>query len=617
MVCPGDLLCAGTPSQGFLGRRLARLARPYGRVGSFASAKLLRRKPLAGLLRAIAAIGRKPRDGGCTTSPQRLLGHVVGCILAVLTCITPLGTALAATTDIAAGDLTIRVNDTGRIVALTDSDGNDHLAPGYSPPLLKLIVAENTVDPPLKAWELLPNGFEPFPSNPRQHVLTFDGAEVRLEVEERDDYVTLKLRHLTSEFLDVRAAMWGPYELSIGQQVADVAGIAYSRDFAIGIQALNQKTFAGTPWEFADPSFATNVLGNVAAAKSLFSVDKPPTLLYAVYDRAQYSVTLTYDEALDTAARPAGDAFVVRFGSDRNRVLNVGILGDTVTLRLTFGRGASQDVSVSYSPPTGGSAIRDASNNEAAALDGVQVRNHIVRPTGVITTTGTHPTNHPFDVTITFSEEVTAFAADDVTVTNGTGSRFSGAGTTYTLTVTPDGDYAGDVTVTVLSRAARGSDSGNLNTEFDATFAVDTRGLLGLVFGIGGCPGYLQHQPQLRRHAHPDADLRREAGRWQCAGERGVSCLGRSGRGDAGAAETGGKPGRGFGVGPGPGVDFGAYGDIEAAGRGAGGARGTCELYAAERLEAAGWSGQNGAGAERHSSDERDLLAADQPHHLW
>ena len=44
----------------------------------------------------------------------------------------------------------------------------------------------------------------------------------------------------------------GLMRLTIGEQVADVVGVAYSRDFAVGIQALNVKTFAGAPYEFTN-----------------------------------------------------------------------------------------------------------------------------------------------------------------------------------------------------------------------------------------------------------------------------------------------------------------------------------------------------------------------------
>ncbi|MCY4495464.1 MAG: Ig-like domain-containing protein, partial [Acidimicrobiaceae bacterium] len=58
----------------------------------------------------------------------------------------------------------------------------------------------------------------------------------------------------------------------------------------------------------------------------------------------------------------------------------------------------------------------------------------------------------PLNVTFTFSESVTEFVTEDVTVTGGTKGTFAGSGTTYTLAVTPTG--SANVVVTVAADAA-------------------------------------------------------------------------------------------------------------------------------------------------------------------
>ena len=86
----------------------------------------------------------------------------------------------------------------------------------------------------------------------------------------------------------------------------------------------------------------------------------------------------------------------------------------------------------------------------------------------------THPTKDPFTVTITFSESVTDLKANEITVSNGTGSSFSGSGSTYRLRVTPAADFEGNVEMTVPAGVAKdGSD--NTNEAASATFSVDTR----------------------------------------------------------------------------------------------------------------------------------------------
>lgn len=87
--------------------------------------------------------------------------------------------------------------------------------------------------------------------------------------------------------------------------------------------------------------------------------------------------------------------------------------------------------------------------------------------TGAPTVTLTGPTDvvtEDFTVTFTFSEAVTGFTADDVTVTNGTKGTFAGSGTTYTLVVTPD--LGTTVSVSVDADAAE-DDAGNGNTASD------------------------------------------------------------------------------------------------------------------------------------------------------
>ena len=84
-----------------------------------------------------------------------------------------------------------------------------------------------------------------------------------------------------------------------------------------------------------------------------------------------------------------------------------------------------------------------------------------------------HPTKDVFTVTITFSEPATGVEESEIEVDNGTGSNFSGSGATYSLQVTPDSDFEGDVTVTVPAGVAEDG-SMNTNEAVSEMFAVDT-----------------------------------------------------------------------------------------------------------------------------------------------
>ena len=105
----------------------------------------------------------------------------------------------------------------------------------------------------------------------------------------------------------------------------------------------------------------------------------------------------------------------------------------------------------------------DAAGNTSSTSEALV----ITLDTGAPTVTLTGPTDvvtEDFTVTFTFSENVTDFTADDVTVTNGTKGTFSGSGTTYTLVVTPD--LGTTVSVSVGADVAE-DDAGNGNTSSD------------------------------------------------------------------------------------------------------------------------------------------------------
>ena len=108
----------------------------------------------------------------------------------------------------------------------------------------------------------------------------------------------------------------------------------------------------------------------------------------------------------------------------------------------------------------------------------------VSKPTVTITSGGLHPTKDPFEVTIEFSSAVTGFEAEDVVVANGTATGFTGTRARYRITIMPDVDYEGAVTVSVSSGAAT-EENGVGNTEASAKFLVDTRTpvLLALIYG--------------------------------------------------------------------------------------------------------------------------------------
>ena len=135
-------------------------------------------------------------------------------------------------------------------------------------------------------------------------------------------------------------------------------------------------------------------------------------------------------------------------------------------------RSAAYGETYSYQVSAGigvGEAVRSAIVE--VTLPGVDTLAPAIRS---IASDAIHPAKSAFTVTITFSKPVTGLTESEIEVTNGTGSDFSGSGATYTLRVTPDADFEGNVTVTVPAGVAEDS-AANPNEVSTETFAVDTR----------------------------------------------------------------------------------------------------------------------------------------------
>ncbi|MDM8350409.1 tandem-95 repeat protein, partial [Pseudomonas sp. sp1636] len=95
-------------------------------------------------------------------------------------------------------------------------------------------------------------------------------------------------------------------------------------------------------------------------------------------------------------------------------------------------------------------------------------------PTLSITDNVAGVANGPVTFTFTFTEAVTGFSADDISVSNGSKGTFTSVdGQTYSLVVTPAGNSTGNITVNVPAGAATDS-AGNPTLAAQAQQAIDT-----------------------------------------------------------------------------------------------------------------------------------------------
>ena len=86
------------------------------------------------------------------------------------------------------------------------------------------------------------------------------------------------------------------------------------------------------------------------------------------------TLTMNYNETLDTASTPAATAFAVTVNGAARSVSTVGISGSTVTLTLSSAVASGNTVTVAYTKP-GTNPIQDVAGNDAVNLAATGVTN--------------------------------------------------------------------------------------------------------------------------------------------------------------------------------------------------------------------------------------------------
>lgn len=186
--------------------------------------------------------------------------------------------------------------------------------------------------------------------------------------------------------------------------------------------------------------------GNTAAAQYSGTADlDPPSVTITGPSAVQtgaFNVAIEFSEPVGVYGHPfeQGDVTV-----GNGTVTNFSGSGASYTVTIT--PSATGEVTVDVAK----NAARDAGGNGNTAASQFSVRADFNAPTVSITgPTGNQ--DSAFDVTITFSKDVTGFEQSDITVGNGSVTAFSGSGTSYTATIEPSA--SGIATVDVPADAA-------------------------------------------------------------------------------------------------------------------------------------------------------------------
>ncbi|WP_425155493.1 Ig-like domain-containing protein [Candidatus Palauibacter sp.] len=147
-----------------------------------------------------------------------------------------------------------------------------------------------------------------------------------------------------------------------------------------------------------------------------------------------FEVTITFSEAVTGFGR---SGITVTNGS----ATGFGGSGTTYTARITpWGSGEAR-------VEVGADVAEDDVGNGNLAATPFIIDVDLTGPNVEITSDAAVPVTGRFEVTITFSEEVTGFNRSEITVTNGSVTGFGGSGTTYTAEITPS--ESGEVRVEV------------------------------------------------------------------------------------------------------------------------------------------------------------------------
>lgn len=143
-----------------------------------------------------------------------------------------------------AGQMKLIMNAGGQITQLLNADGSvDYLHPDSSTFLIRMRFDGELTTPRSLRYE---------PDERMLYFLFKDKCEVKIKVEEKDDYLAFRLHNISSSETPPDIIVWGPFYTTITETIGETVGVVRSTEYAIGIQSLNPKTLGGFPWREND-----------------------------------------------------------------------------------------------------------------------------------------------------------------------------------------------------------------------------------------------------------------------------------------------------------------------------------------------------------------------------
>ena len=177
---------------------------------------------------------------------------------------------------------------------------------------------------------------------------------------------------------------------------------------------------------------------------------------------AAFDITITFSEAVSNFV--VGDIDLTGPAT-----LDLTGTGDTYTATITPNTGADADVAIQVPADV----AEDAATNGNTASTVSTVPVDLVPPTVALSNVPTDVQNGAFDITITFSEDVSDFVAGDIDLTGPATLDLTGTGNIYTATITPEAEAIADITIQVPANVAEDAATNGNTASTNETVSVN------------------------------------------------------------------------------------------------------------------------------------------------
>lgn len=127
--------------------------------------------------------------------------------------------------------LLLQINPQGSVIGIVSSDAAEYAVSIEPSPLLQLVKSGKTIAPVKAEY--------------KKGTITLlypEGDKALVKVSEKKDYLRFELADISD---NVDAVIWGPLNNSIKDTIGNTVGVVRNKDFAFGLQCLNEKTTGG------------------------------------------------------------------------------------------------------------------------------------------------------------------------------------------------------------------------------------------------------------------------------------------------------------------------------------------------------------------------------------